>query len=64
MFGWTLLDGSGQELGHSPGFADAESAEAWIGTSWPDLLENGVEEVVLYDHARDRRLYRMGLGAE
>lgn len=64
MFGWTLLDGSGQEVGHSPRFADAESAEAWIGTSWADLLENGVEEVVLYDHDRGRRLYRMGLGAE
>ena len=64
MFGWTLLDGSGEELGHSPTFEDAESAEAWIGTSWPDLLENGVEEVVLYDQTRERRLYRMGLGAE
>ena len=64
MFGWTLLDGTGQEVGHSPQFPDAEAAEACIGTSWPDLLENGVEEVVLYDHLRDRRLYRMGLGAE
>ena len=64
MLGWTLLDGSGEELGHSPRFADAESAEAWIGTSWPDLLENGVEEVVLYDHTRQQRLYRMGLSAE
>jgi hypothetical protein len=62
MFGWTLLDGSGQEIGHSPSFPDAEAAEAWIGTSWADLLENGVEEVVLYDHVRGRRLYRMGLG--
>ncbi|MGZ8599148.1 MAG: hypothetical protein ACXWX6_02955 [Actinomycetota bacterium] len=64
MFGWTLLDSSGQEIGHSPSFADAESAEAWIGTSWPDLVENGVEEVVLYDQTQERRLYRMGLGAE
>lgn len=64
MFGWTLFDGTGEEIGHSPRFADPEAAEVWIGTSWPDLLENGVEEVVLYDHARGRRLYRMGLGAE
>lgn len=62
MFGWTLLDGSGDELGRSPGFADAEAAEDWIGSCWPDLLENGVEEVVLYDRVRGRRLYRMGLG--
>lgn len=64
MLAWTFLDGSGQELGHSPSFEDAESAEAWIGASWQDLLENGVEEVVLYDRSRQRRLYRMGLGAE
>lgn len=62
MFGWTLLDGSGDELGRSPGFTDAEAAEDWIGSCWPDLLENGVEEVVLYDRVRGRRLYRMGLG--
>ena len=64
MFGWTYLDQSGQELGRSPRFGDAESAEAWIGTSWQDLLENGIEEVVLIDHARDRKVYRMGLSAE
>ncbi|GIU99053.1 MAG: hypothetical protein KatS3mg014_0669 [Actinomycetota bacterium] len=61
MFGWALLDGSGQELGRSPRFDDAEAAEVWIGLSWADLIERGVEEVVLYDHARGRRVYRMGL---
>lgn len=61
MLGWTLLDGSGQELGRSPRFEDAEAAEAWIGLSWPDLLASGVEEVVLYDHVRNRSVYRMGL---
>lgn len=64
MFGWTYLDQSGEEIGRSPRFGDAEAAEDWIGASWPDLLENGVEEVVLFDDARGRRLYRMGLGAE
>lgn len=63
MFGWALLDGSGQELGRSPRFDDAEAAEAWIGLSWSDLLEQGVEEVVLYDHVRERRVYRMGLSS-
>jgi len=42
-------------------FEDSEAAEAWMGDSWRDLLENGVEEVVLIDHARKRTLYRMGL---
>jgi hypothetical protein len=64
MFTWSYLDQSGQEVGHSPPFSDAEAAEDWIGTSWPDLLENGIEEVVLLDQARGRRVYRMGLGAE
>jgi hypothetical protein len=62
MYAWMLFDGAGEEVGHSPRFPDAEAAEEWIGSSWPDLLENGVEEVVLYDHSRGRRLYRMGLG--
>lgn len=61
MFGWTFFDGDGQELGASHGFADADAAEAWIGTSWRDLLESGVEEVALVDHGRGRRVYRMGL---
>jgi hypothetical protein len=64
VYGWSYLDGSGEELGSSQRFPDPEAAEAWIGTSWQDLLENGIEEVVLIDHARERRLYRMGLGSE
>lgn len=64
MLEWSLLDASGAEVGHSPHFADAEAAEDWIGSSWRDLMENGVEEVVLFDRQRDQRVYRMGLGAE
>jgi hypothetical protein len=64
MFAWTYLDASGQEVGHSPRFPDPESAEDWIGTSWRDLFENGVEEVVLFDQGRGRKVYRMGLEAE
>jgi len=63
-YSWTYLDQSGQEVGRSPHFPDPESAEDWIGTSWRDLFENGVEEVVLFDQDRGRRVYRMGLGAE
>jgi hypothetical protein len=63
-FGWTYVDGNGEEVGRSHRFEECEAAEAWMGESWRDLLENGVEEVVLIDHARDRKLYRMGLAAE
>lgn len=64
MFDWTYLDRSGEEMGRSPRFADADQAEDWIGSSWPDLLEHGVESVVLYDHGAGRKLYRMGLGSD
>lgn len=64
VYAWTYIDGSGEEIGRSPRFSDADAAEDWIGTSWQDLLANGIEEVVLIDHARERRVYRMGLGAE
>jgi hypothetical protein len=64
MFGWTYLDATGVVLGTSKAFADAESAEEWMSAAWKDLLDNGVEEVALHDHARGLRVYRMGLGAE
>jgi hypothetical protein len=63
MFGWTYLDRSGEEVGRSRRFDDAEQAEEWIGSSWPELLEQGVEAVVLVDDEHERVLYRMGLGA-
>jgi hypothetical protein len=61
---WSYLDQMGQELGRSPRFPDAEAAELWIGASWRDLQDCGIEEVVLYDATGGRRLYRMGLDAE
>ncbi len=64
MFAWTYLDQTGQEVGRSPAFPDTETAEAWIGTSWRDLFESGIEEVVLFDQVRSRKVYRMGLGVE
>jgi hypothetical protein len=62
MFSWAYLDRSGEEFGRSPMFADAEQAEEWIGSSWPDLLEQGVEAVILWDDDLGRDVYRMGLG--
>ena len=64
MFAWTYIDGSGEEIGRSHRFADPDAAEEWMSDCWSDLFANGVEEVELYDHARDRRMYRMDLGAE
>ena len=59
MFLWRYLDASGAETGTSDPFEDREAAEAWLGESWADLLEGGVEQVALTDG--ERTLYRMGL---
>ena len=64
MYVWTYLDGADEEIGRSPRFAAADQAEDWIGSSWPDLLENGVLAVILVDQEGGKQLYRMGLGAE
>jgi len=64
MFGWTYIDGNGEDVGASERFADRETAENWIGQAVQGLLEYGIEEVVLYDHVRGRTVYRMGLGTE
>jgi hypothetical protein len=61
MYQWSYLGEDGQELGRSQAFADADAAEDWMGGSWSDLLEHGVEHVELHDHTRGRRVYRMGL---
>ena len=63
-FVWAYLDEAGQELGTSEEFTDREAAESWMGDSWQDLLDRGVEEVALVDLERGRRIYRMGLRAE
>ena len=64
MFTWTYLDRSGEEVGRSPTFDEAEQAEEWIGSSWPDLLEQGVEAVILRDDDLGRDVYRMELGSD
>ncbi len=64
MFDWMYLDASGNELGRSQRFDDADAAEEWMGRSWQDLAEIGVEQVALFDHAHGAHVYRMGLGAD
>jgi hypothetical protein len=60
-FSWRFLDETGDELGGSGQFPDQESAEEWMGQSWADLRERGVEEVILMDDDRNERVYRMAL---
>jgi hypothetical protein len=61
VFAWRYLGGGDQERGSSERFGDQESAEVWLGEAWPGLREQGVEQVVLVDEARDAPVYRMSL---
>ena len=56
---WVLLDAEGNEMRTSEGFASQEDAEAWMGTEWSSLLDEGAEFVSLRDE--DRQVYKMGL---
>lgn len=61
MFQWRYLDAAGAETGSSELFEDRDTAEAWMGDAWSELLAKGVEQVALIDRERERTVYRMGL---
>jgi hypothetical protein len=61
---WRFLDGSGADTGSSPAFADQAQAEAWLGASWEELRERGVQVVELLDEGGDEPRYRMSLADE
>lgn len=44
----TVIDSPGEIGAHDPHPTQAD-AEAWIGTAWRDLLENGVDAVTLLE---------------
>ena len=58
---WRFLDAAGTELGASEAFEDRAGADRWLGDSWPDLLERGVEEVELIAEGGGEALFRMSL---
>jgi hypothetical protein len=58
-FTWRYLGPEGEDRGRSDGFPDRAGAEAWIGDSWSELLERGVEQVALEEDGTEA--YRMGL---
>lgn len=59
---WVLHDESGNDMRSSQEFESKESAEAWMGTEWAALLQEGAESVSLVHEGR--REYRMGLRSE
>ena len=60
---WRFEDGSGAEVSLASGgtasgvtgFPSQSDAESWIGEVWRDLLEDGVEQVTLFEG--DREVY-------
>lgn len=64
MFDWRYFNTDGEEVGASERFEDQNSAEAWVGTSWEQLVADGVHEMSLRDLDAGTEIYRMGLSAE
>ena len=64
MFTWRYLDESGQELGVSRVFSAREEAETWLGGSWSDLRERGIDGVELMDQRQGGPVFRMALGLD
>ena len=53
---WRYEDGSGAEAAAdvpSESFPTQGDAETWIGETWQELLENGVEQVTLLENGRE-----------
>ncbi|WP_313407174.1 hypothetical protein [Aeromicrobium sp.] len=46
---WQYENGAGDPVGASEQFEQRSDAETWIGTSFEDLLEDGVEQVRLLE---------------
>jgi len=58
---WRLEDASGAEVGAGSaasgagGFPSQSDAESWVGEVWRELVEDGVEQVTLFEG--DREVY-------
>jgi hypothetical protein len=62
LWRWRLLDADGAEVelpdsltGNGPRFPSQGDAETWVGESWRELAEQGVDSVVLVEG--DREVY-------
>jgi hypothetical protein len=58
-FTWVLHDASGKELRTTDPFPSKDLAEAWMGSEWSVLLDEGAEKASLAEDGRI--LYTMGL---
>ena len=61
MLKWRFLGPDDVEAGWSEPFADRDDAEAWLGETWPDLVDEGSNTSSSTDGATGEALYRMSL---
>lgn len=59
---WEFLDAAGESRGRSELFESRSDAESWLGESFGELLEQGIEQVRLLDGGVER--YTMSLLAD
>jgi len=57
---WRLEDGAGAEVTvpddlAGQRFTSQADAESWVGETWAELAEHGVDQVILFE--RERRVY-------
>jgi len=46
---WTLQNADGESVGKSESFDSRSDAESWVGESFGELVEQGVDQVRLFD---------------
>ena len=46
---WTLEDATGESVGKSETFDSRSDAESWVGESFEELLEKGIDQVRLFE---------------
>lgn len=46
---WTLESSTGEVVGRSEAFESRSDAESWVGEAFGDLLEQGIDQVRLFD---------------
>jgi hypothetical protein len=46
---WNFETAAGEPVGQSESFESRSDAETWIGENFGELLEKGVDRVVLFD---------------
>ncbi len=46
---WSLENAGGESVGTSETFDSRSDAESWVGESFADLVEQGIDQVRLFD---------------